>query len=130
MTDVADRASARQDDGKLIQDFRQLVRNRLGELGLAVLDARLDDEETQSLVGREELGSPNRYALKKTVRDLKPSQGSMLAPLAIRSSCETSNGRWGGKRKRSPNGGRRGKHGEDVVELKRARENVRKLLTP
>lgn len=71
VTDVADRASAGQDDDRLIQDFRRLVRNRLGELGLAILDARLDDEETQSLVGREDLGSPNRYALKKTVRDIK-----------------------------------------------------------
>ena len=104
VTDVPDRASVGEDD-RLIQDFRQLVRNRLGELGLAILDARLDDEETRSLVGREDLGSPNRYALKKTVRTSKPSHGSMRRGLAIQPSCETSNGRWAGKKQRSPNDG-------------------------
>jgi hypothetical protein len=36
VTDLPDRPTAgRQDDERMIDDFRQLVRNRLGELGLS-----------------------------------------------------------------------------------------------
>ena len=62
------------DDGgeeKVIEDFRQLVWNRLGELGIAVLDARLAGEETKSLVGREDLGSPGRFVIKRVVGEIK-----------------------------------------------------------
>ena len=60
------------DDGEeRIEDFRQLVRNRLGELAMAVLDARLSGEETQGLVGREDLGSPGRYIIKRVVQEIK-----------------------------------------------------------
>ena len=53
--DLPDRMA---DDGeeKVIEDFHQLVRHRLGELGIAVLDNRLAGEEMKSLVGREDLG--------------------------------------------------------------------------
>jgi len=68
--DVPDRAVAGRDNG-LIDDFRQLVRSRLGELGLAVLDARLAGEETKSLVGREDLGSPGRSVIKRVVGEVK-----------------------------------------------------------
>jgi hypothetical protein len=64
-------ASTGQQDDKLIQDFRQLVQARLGELGIAVLDARLAGEETKSLVGRPDLGSPGRYVIKRTVQEIK-----------------------------------------------------------
>ena len=48
--DVPDRAAARgQDDDRVIDDFRQLVRNRLGQLGIAVLDARLAGQEIKTL---------------------------------------------------------------------------------
>ena len=62
-----------EDDGeeKVIADFRQLVWNRLGELGIAVLDARLAGEETKSLVGREDLGSPGRFVIKRVVAEVK-----------------------------------------------------------
>ena len=60
-----------EDDEKVIDEFRQLVRNRLGELGLAVLDARLQGQETKSLVGREDLGSPGRYVVKRVVGQVK-----------------------------------------------------------
>ena len=68
--DLPDRASA-EDDERLIDDFRRLVRNRLGELGIAVLDARLAGQETKSLVGREDLGSPGRFQVKVIVQKLK-----------------------------------------------------------
>ena len=67
--DLPDRMA---DDGEeRIEDFRQLVRNQLGELGIAVLDARLSGEETQGLVGREDLGSPGRYVIKRVVQEIK-----------------------------------------------------------
>ena len=47
------------------------MRNRLGELGLAVLDARLQGQETKSLVGREDLGSPGRFQVKRIVQKVK-----------------------------------------------------------
>ncbi len=72
MTDVPDRVSAgRKDDERLIDDFRQLVRNRLGELGIAVLDSRISGEETQALAGRKDLGNPGRYVIKRVVQEIK-----------------------------------------------------------
>jgi hypothetical protein len=64
-------ASVAQDDDKLIQDFRQLVWSRLGQLGLAILDARLAGEETKSLVGRPDLGSPGTSVIKRIVGEVK-----------------------------------------------------------
>jgi hypothetical protein len=68
--DLPDRASAENDE-KVIVDFRRLVRNRLGELGIAVLDARLAGQETKGLVGRADLGSPGRFAIKRVVQQIK-----------------------------------------------------------
>jgi len=68
--DLPDRASVENDE-KVIGDFRRLVRNRLGELGIAVLDARLAGQETKSLVGRPDLGSPGRFAVKRVVGQVK-----------------------------------------------------------
>ncbi len=56
---------------KIIIDFRRLVRRRLGQLGVAVLDVRLAGGETKSLVGQASLGSPGRWGVKRTVQDLK-----------------------------------------------------------
>jgi hypothetical protein len=70
--DLPDRTSAgRQDDERLIDDFRQLVRSRCGELGIGVLDARLAGQETKSLVGRADLGSPGRFVIKAAVQRIK-----------------------------------------------------------
>jgi hypothetical protein len=68
--DLPDRTPAENDE-KVIDDFRQLVRNRLGELGLAVLDARLQGQETKSLVGRKDLGTPGSYGVKRIVSEVK-----------------------------------------------------------
>jgi hypothetical protein len=55
----------------VVENFRRLVRERLGELALSVLDARLAGQETQSLVGVEELGRPDKNRIKKTVQQVK-----------------------------------------------------------
>jgi hypothetical protein len=62
---------ARDDDEGLIAGFRKLVRDRLGELGTAVLDARLQGQEVKSLVGREDLGRPGRFVIKRVVGQVK-----------------------------------------------------------
>jgi hypothetical protein len=59
------------EDERLIDDFRHLVRQRLGQLGLAVFDAHLAGQETKSLVGREDLGSPGRFVIKRVVGEIK-----------------------------------------------------------
>jgi len=69
--DVAELPLASNDDEGLIEGFRRLVRSRLGELGLAVLDARLHGQETQSLVGKKDLGSPGKYVIKRVVGEVK-----------------------------------------------------------
>ena len=59
-------------DVRAVEAFRQLVWERLGELGLAVLDLRLSgDGDTKALVGRPELRSPSSYRVKETVKALK-----------------------------------------------------------
>jgi hypothetical protein len=69
--DLPARWSPGQEDDKLVRDFRQLVQTRLGELGIAVLDARLQGQETKSLVGRPDLGSPGKYVIKRVVLEIK-----------------------------------------------------------
>ena len=62
------------DDGggeKVIQDFRRLVKRRLGDIGVAVLDVRLAGGETKGLVGSPSLGSPGRWGIKRTVQQIK-----------------------------------------------------------
>jgi hypothetical protein len=64
----------RDEDGgseRIVRDFRRLVRSRLGELGAAVLNARLAGEETKSLVGSTALGSPSRWTIKRAVQEIK-----------------------------------------------------------
>ena len=63
--------SAVETDERVIDDFRRLVGQQLGELGLAVLDARLVGQETKSLVGRADLGSPGRFVIKRVVQQIK-----------------------------------------------------------
>jgi hypothetical protein len=62
---------AQDDEGKVVEGFRKLVRGRLGDLALAVLDVRLEGGETKSLVGCPSLGSPGRWVVKKTVAGIK-----------------------------------------------------------
>ena len=59
------------DDERLVNGFRNLVRRRLGALGVAVLQVRLDGGEVKSLVGCKALGSPGRYVIKRVVGEIK-----------------------------------------------------------
>jgi Arc/MetJ family transcription regulator len=58
-------------DAGLIEEFRELIRQRLGPLALAVFDSRLEGEQVKSLVGVADLGSPTAYLLKQAVQRLK-----------------------------------------------------------
>jgi hypothetical protein len=59
------------DDGKIIKDFRHLVRKRLGRLGVAVLDVRLAGEEMKGLADSPLLGSPGKNRVKQVVCGIK-----------------------------------------------------------
>ena len=54
-----------------VAEFRRLVRERLGELALAVLDHRLSGQQTSDLVGLEELGRPDKNRIKRVVQQIK-----------------------------------------------------------
>ena len=69
--DLPTKPARDEDDSKVIHDFRELVRRRLGDLAVAVLDARLDGSETKSLVGCPSLGSPGKWVIKKVVSEIK-----------------------------------------------------------
>ncbi len=58
-------------DEQVVDDFRQLVRRQLGALGVAVLDAQLAGEPSQSLVGCKALGNPTSHAIGRVVQDIK-----------------------------------------------------------
>lgn len=68
--DLPARSSPAHDE-EVIEKFRELVHNRLGDLGLAILDLRLAGEETKSLVGSPAVGSPGRYVVKRQVQEIK-----------------------------------------------------------
>ncbi|MGA2255663.1 MAG: hypothetical protein ABSG53_13540 [Thermoguttaceae bacterium] len=59
------------DDPTLINQFRGLLKTRLGRLATAIFDARLAGEQTKSLVGRASLGVPSELTVKKTVQAIK-----------------------------------------------------------
>jgi hypothetical protein len=70
--DLPGRSPPPDDDGeRVVRDFRRLVRRRLGEIGAAVLNARLAGEETKALVGRPSLGSPGKWTIKRVVQEIK-----------------------------------------------------------
>ena len=58
-------------DGRIIDRFRIMLQSRLGDLAVAIFDARLDGRQTKDLVGLPELGSPGRYAVKMAVQQIK-----------------------------------------------------------
>lgn len=71
--EVAGRGAPHEEDA--IDDFRRLVRDRLGPLARAILDVRLDGGDTKALVGAPELGEPSSYRIKQTVQGLKALVG-------------------------------------------------------
>lgn len=68
---TADELPGRRDSGdeKVIEDFRQLVRSRMGQMGLAVFDARMAGQEMKALAAMPEFGGKNR--LKRIVQQIK-----------------------------------------------------------
>jgi hypothetical protein len=59
-------------DDQAVEAFRRLVWERLGELGLAILDLRLSGTgDTKKLVGAAVYGKPSSYRVKETVKDIK-----------------------------------------------------------
>jgi hypothetical protein len=68
--DLPDRPPVGQDE-QVIENFRELVRRRLGDLAVAIFDLRMNGGETKSLVGSPTLGSPSKWAVKKVVQEIK-----------------------------------------------------------
>ena len=58
-------------DGKVIEDFRQFVRERLGGFAVVILDVRLAGAETKSLIGSPEIGGKGKDTIKRLVRRIK-----------------------------------------------------------
>ncbi len=58
-------------DDKLIDEFRSLVDSRIGSLGTAVFNLRLNGGDTKSLVGSDEHGQPTSYRIKQVVVGIK-----------------------------------------------------------
>ena len=55
----------------MIENFRQLLHKRLGDLAVAVFDLRIEGGETKSLVGSPSLGFPSPYLIKRIVQEIK-----------------------------------------------------------
>ena len=71
-TIMAERNPARQHHSTgLLDEFRKLVAEKLGNLALAILDQRLEERQTKDLIGSPELGSPSIYIIKRTVGEIK-----------------------------------------------------------
>jgi hypothetical protein len=68
--DLPDRPSFGQDE-QVIDDFRRLLHDRLGDLAVAIFDLRMNGGETKSLVGSPTLGGPSKWSIKKTVQEIK-----------------------------------------------------------
>jgi hypothetical protein len=60
-------------DDQAVESFRRFVWERLGELGLAILDLRLSSSsgKNKELVGKQQLRSPSSYRVKETVKAIK-----------------------------------------------------------
>jgi hypothetical protein len=68
--DLPGRPSSDQDE-RVIENFRQLLSKRLGDLAVAIFDLRMEGGETKSLVGSSSLGFPSPYGIKRTVQEIK-----------------------------------------------------------
>jgi hypothetical protein len=68
---MAERNPARQAYSAVLDDFRQFVVDRLGQLAAKILDWRMEGRDTKDMVGRPELGSPSVYSIKREVGEIK-----------------------------------------------------------
>jgi hypothetical protein len=67
---TADDPPAHEDE-QVIKRFRELVRHRLGDFAVAILDLRLAGGETKSLVGSSAVGGADKNVIKRLVRQVK-----------------------------------------------------------
>ena len=58
-------------DGTIIEKFRNLLQTRLGDLAVAIFNARLEGRQTKDLVGLPELDRPSRHVVKRVVQEIK-----------------------------------------------------------
>ena len=58
-------------DGMIIENFTKLLQTRLGDLAVAIFNARLEGRQMKDLVGLPELDRPSRYVIKRTVQEIK-----------------------------------------------------------
>jgi len=63
--------SPQRSSQSVIDEFREFLRRRLGEAAVAVLDQRLDGQETKKLIGMQ--GLETSYRLKQVVAAIKQS---------------------------------------------------------
>ena len=68
---MAERQPSRQPYSGVLDEFRKLVAEKLGTLAAAILDWRLQGQDTKDLVGKVELGCPSGYAIKREVGEIK-----------------------------------------------------------
>ena len=68
---MAELQPSRQPYSAVVDKFRDLVADEIGELGVAILDQRLRGEDTKALVGQMELGRPSVWQVKQTVSAVK-----------------------------------------------------------
>jgi len=59
------------EDGTIIERFRNLLQTRLGDLAVAIFNARLEGRQTKDLVGLPELDRPSRYVVKRVVQEIR-----------------------------------------------------------
>ncbi len=61
----------KDNDSTIIDRFRHLLQTRLGDLAVAIFNARLEGQQLKNLVGLPELDHPSRYVVKRTVQEIK-----------------------------------------------------------
>ena len=108
--DLPIQPTAAQDE-KIIAEFRQLVRDRLGSFALAVFDVRLAGGQTKSLIGSAAIGGRGRILSNESSGRSKHSPRSSPHRLAIPSFFEMSKERWTAKKRRRRRGRRRWRRG-------------------
>jgi len=80
----------------------------LGRFGVSVLDVRLADGETKSLVGNPSLGSPGKWIIKRTVQGVKQLAREYAASSDNSDCFGGLRERWRMRRRPWQGGGRRG----------------------
>ena len=70
-TTMAGQFAGRAPYSDLIDQFRNLVAQRLGPLAAAILDQKLAGEDAIKMVGKAEFGTPSAYYIKAETRAIK-----------------------------------------------------------